>query len=65
MLEYAELVIGKDYFHKDHGRVTLVAPHPWDGCCLVIMFFKDDETHFDTCERHALDHLLVEEEENA
>lgn len=61
-LEYSEMEIGSDYFHKDHGKVTLVAPHPWDGCCFVIMFLVNDEYHFDTCERHDLTHLLVEEE---
>lgn len=62
MIEYKDLEVGKDYFHYAHGKVTLVGPHPHDGCCLVIMYWKNDEQLFDTCERHDLDELLVNEE---
>jgi len=62
VIEYEDLEIGEDYFHHEHGRVTLVGPHPWDGCCLVIVFVKEDEFCYADCERHDLDELLVAEE---
>lgn len=63
-MEYHEIETGRDYFHKDHGLVTFVAPHPWDGCALVVMFWKNDELRFDVCERHDLSPLLVTEAES-
>lgn len=50
-----EIERGKEYMHKEWGRVMVISSHPHDGACLIIERMETtdpdcDDLTLDTCE---------------